>query len=286
MKQLSTTPGAINMRAKRKNDPDYEESNRRYTRFRVKAIREVLSGYPNGDTKERLKNLPPEEMEKINKRAEELRAEHNARHRDYMEGMRHPKMGGKTFSRPGGTTAKDVPEENKSELTRYLDRKLGKEPAGPRTRKPAKYIEPLPEQDLTNIKGDGSKDDQRKLVWRKTVQRRMQPKMRKAILIAYQNVGIFTGSQIIQGMDCCHIDDHNGHNDVVENGFLAEKTWHAYFDRGIVGIDPDNWTIIVAEDFMKSELAPWHGRRVFLPKNPKYWPNKQLLNEHRKKFGL
>jgi putative restriction endonuclease len=89
-------------------------------------------------------------------------------------------------------------------------------------------------------------------------------------------------------VDAAHIHQfHNSRNNDPRNGIALSKNAHWQFDRGLWSLTDDYRVLVNKEEFMEEgvagqRLADFEGRRVFLPSDPKYWPERNYLDWHRK----
>jgi len=119
----------------------------------------------------------------------------------------------------------------------------------------------------------------------------------EVVLVAYQHTCALTGYRMTTvGMesivDAAHIHEYcDSRNNDPCNGLALSKNAHWQFDRGLWAIT-DDFRVVVAHDRFVEQgvagqrLADFEGHRLFLPGDPKYWPDPQHLAWHRKyKYG-
>ncbi len=119
----------------------------------------------------------------------------------------------------------------------------------------------------------------------------------EVVLVAYQHTCALSGYRMTTvGMesivDAAHIHEFcDSQNNDPRNGLALSKNAHWQFDRGLWSIN-DNYQVMVnRESFVEQgvpgqRLEDFEGQRLFLPGDPKYWPDQQYLAWHRKnKFG-
>lgn len=85
-------------------------------------------------------------------------------------------------------------------------------------------------------------------------------------------------------IDACHIVPWSeSKDDSVKNGFALCPNLHRAFDRGLIGIDKE-YKVIVSESFIESDvnysIRQFHGKKLVLPKNDKYWPGIDKFQWH------
>lgn len=87
-------------------------------------------------------------------------------------------------------------------------------------------------------------------------------------------------------IDACHIVPFGvGQNDHVSNGIALCPNLHRAFDRGLITIGED-YRVLVSSLISENSLHPYSlgilkDRKVLLPVNPLYFPDRENLNWHR-----
>ena len=87
-------------------------------------------------------------------------------------------------------------------------------------------------------------------------------------------------------IDACHIVPFSvGQNDHVSNGIALCPNLHRAFDRGLISIEED-FRVLVSSLITENSLHPYSlgilkHRKLLLPENPLYFPNKENLKWHR-----
>jgi putative restriction endonuclease len=119
----------------------------------------------------------------------------------------------------------------------------------------------------------------------------------EVVLIAYRHTCALTGYRMTTlGMesivDAAHIHEfRDSRNNDPRNGIALSKNAHWQFDRGLWSLNDDYKVILNKEKFIEEgvpgqRLADFEGRRIFLPSEPKYWPERDYLGWHRKRHGF
>lgn len=119
----------------------------------------------------------------------------------------------------------------------------------------------------------------------------------EVVLIAYRHTCALTGYRMTTlGMesivDAAHIHEfRDSRNNDPRNGIALSKNAHWQFDRGLWSLNDDYKVVVNKEKFIEEgvagqRLADFEGRRVFLPSEPKYWPERDYLRWHRKRHGF
>lgn len=114
----------------------------------------------------------------------------------------------------------------------------------------------------------------------------------EVVLVAYKHTCALTGYRMTtldmeSIVDAAHIHEFSdSRNNDPRNGLALSKNAHWQFDRGLWSIT-DNYRIIVnMEKFIEEgvpgqKLADFEGHRLWLPTDPKYWPDQSYLAWHR-----
>jgi putative restriction endonuclease len=119
----------------------------------------------------------------------------------------------------------------------------------------------------------------------------------EVVLLAYRHTCALTGYRMTTlGMesivDAAHIQEfRDSRNNDPRNGIALSKNAHWQFDRGLWSLNDDYKVIVNKEKFIEEgvpgqRLADFEGRRVFLPSEPKFWPERDYLGWHRKRHGF
>lgn len=119
----------------------------------------------------------------------------------------------------------------------------------------------------------------------------------EVVVIAYRHICALTGYRMTtiemeSIVEAAHIHEfRDSRNNDPRNGIALSKNAHWQFDRGLWSMN-DNYEILVnREQFIEDgvpgqRLADFEGRRIFLPTDPKYWPEHAYLEWHRTKHGF
>jgi hypothetical protein len=128
--------------------------------------------------------------------------------------------------------------------------------------------------------------DARERILTTIARRRGQPKFRSNLLKAYNNKCAITGCNAVDVLEAAHILAYRGEDtNHVQNGILLRADLHTLFDRGLVGIDPDSWKIILHESLRRSDYRCLDGKPLRLPAKTKR-PNSDALKDHLQRNGL
>lgn len=92
-------------------------------------------------------------------------------------------------------------------------------------------------------------------------------------------------------IDACHIVPFSqSHDDTISNGIALCPTLHRAFDRGLVAINPENFTVLVssrlAEPVVSSHsILQFAGQKINVPENSYFHPGRDNLQEHLARFA-
>jgi hypothetical protein len=70
------------------------------------------------------------------------------------------------------------------------------------------------------------------------------------------------------------------------NGLLLRADLHTLFDLGLISVEPDSMTVVIAMSLKATSYADLQGRPVSAPKDPAARPSKQALQWHFRQSGL
>lgn len=125
--------------------------------------------------------------------------------------------------------------------------------------------------------------DARKKISRMIAQRQGQLAFRNALLTAYGEKCAITGCPVLDVLEAAHIYPYRGSetNDVA-NGLLLRADVHILFDRGLIAIDVEEMTVLVAPSLQDSEYWTIHGQKLRLPQSAGQKPSLEALKMHRR----
>ncbi|MDF3128230.1 HNH endonuclease [Kiritimatiellaeota bacterium B1221] len=92
-------------------------------------------------------------------------------------------------------------------------------------------------------------------------------------------------------LDACHIVPFSAsHDDTITNGLALCPTLHRAFDRGLVAVDPEQYTLRVSKRLHEPKnsvysIQQFHGQKIKLPSDKRYWPAPQNLASHLDRFA-
>lgn len=129
--------------------------------------------------------------------------------------------------------------------------------------------------------------DGRKRQLRAIALRRGQRAFRSALIEAYEGRCPVTGCDCADALEAAHIFPYQGdQTNAVSNGLLLRADIHVLFDLGMISIDPDNLTVVLAETLKTTSYSALDGMRVKIPKDPSASPSRHALQWHLRQSGL
>ena len=119
----------------------------------------------------------------------------------------------------------------------------------------------------------------------------------EVVVIAYKHNCALTGYRMTtlemeSIVDAAHIHQfHDSRNNDPCNGMALTKNAHWQFDRGLWSLNNDYRVLVNREKFTEEgipgqRLSDFEGRRIFLPDDPRYWPEQHYLEWHRKRHDF
>lgn len=119
------------------------------------------------------------------------------------------------------------------------------------------------------------------------VRRRGQDAFRAALLVAYEERCTVTESGVVPTLQAAHIVPYRGEDtNNVTNGLLLRSDVHDLFDLGLLGVDPEEMTVLLAPALAGSEYAQLAGRPIRLPRAERLRPSRKALRWHRRESRL
>ncbi|MES9947186.1 MAG: HNH endonuclease [Candidatus Thiodiazotropha sp.] len=107
--------------------------------------------------------------------------------------------------------------------------------------------------------------------------RRGQPKFRKKLLSAYQNICAVTGTSFPPILEAAHIVPYMGENtNHVTNGILLRADIHTLFDLGLLGFNQE-YEVVISSSLKNTEYEAYNGKKLHLPKGSAEQPSLSAL---------
>jgi putative restriction endonuclease len=119
----------------------------------------------------------------------------------------------------------------------------------------------------------------------------------EVVVLAYRHTCALTGYRMTtlemeSIVEAAHIHEfHDSRNNDPRNGIALSKNAHWQFDRGLWSLNNNYEILLNREKFIEDgvpgqRLSDFEGRRIFLPSDPKYWPEHRYLDWHRHRHGF
>jgi predicted restriction endonuclease len=92
---------------------------------------------------------------------------------------------------------------------------------------------------------------------------------------------------VLEVLEAAHIRAFRGpHTNHIQNGLLLRADLHSLFDLGLIGVDPETWTVLVSSRLRDTAYGSLAGQSVRLPAEPSKRPDSLALRLHREWAGL
>jgi putative restriction endonuclease len=90
-----------------------------------------------------------------------------------------------------------------------------------------------------------------------------------------------------QALEAAHIQSYLGaETDRVENGLLLRADLHTLFDIGLLAVEPQTLTVLLAPRLTSGSYASLHGAKIRVPRHQALRPSPEALQAHRGWCGL
>jgi len=119
---------------------------------------------------------------------------------------------------------------------------------------------------------------------------------KRQVPLVYNNTCCISGLRVETSvnaslLDACHIVPFSqSHDDTISNGIALCPTLHRAFDRGLVAVEPDHFTVLVSDRLSEPvesvySIRQFHGREIERPSDERYWPARDNLAGHLERFS-
>lgn len=130
-------------------------------------------------------------------------------------------------------------------------------------------------------------NDGRRRGYQSIWQRQGQGAFRRAIVAAYGGRCAITGADVLNAVDAAHIMPYLGtETNHPQNGLLLRADIHNLFDLGLITVDPDSMTVVIAPQLEGTVYEELHGRRLNLPMESELQPSVEALRIHKTAAGM
>lgn len=153
--------------------------------------------------------------------------------------------------------------------------------AGPR---PAPLIPPDESDDEPFDPSD--LEDARERISREITRRRGQRAFREGLLRAYEGRCAITGCDVKDVLEAAHIVPYLGPmTNRTDNGLLLRADIHTLFDCGLISIDAQTRSVVVADRLLATDYASLNGKALRAPATPADAPSTQALARREQILG-
>ena len=124
-------------------------------------------------------------------------------------------------------------------------------------------------------------EDARALSLRSIAIRQGQPQFRATLLTAYSGRCAITGTDAIQALEAAHILPYSGpKTNHVQNGMILRSDVHSLFDRGLLGVEPEDYSVVMSDVLSNSSYSDYERLRIRLPRVKNERPSPDALWNH------
>lgn len=118
------------------------------------------------------------------------------------------------------------------------------------------------------------------------IRRRGQPEFRRKLLTAYEGRCAISGCSATDALEAAHISPYRGPDtNVLENGLLLRADLHVLFDLGLLSIEAETLSVLLAPAIANS-YPSLSESQLRLPRNPALRPSVEALRLHREWSSL
>lgn len=125
-------------------------------------------------------------------------------------------------------------------------------------------------------------EDARKRILAAIVRRQGQPAFRRQLLQSYTGKCAISGCNVAAALDAAHIVPYKGpETNHSANGLLLRTDLHTLFDLGLIAVDAETMSILIAPSLAGTCYQQYSGKRLGLPSDLASHPSREALNQHR-----
>lgn len=129
--------------------------------------------------------------------------------------------------------------------------------------------------------------DARQWIIASIIRRQGQPEFRKKLLEAYSGRCAVTGYDAVEALEAAHIIPYRGtHTNHPSNGLLLRADIHTLYDLGLLAIDTETLTVLIAPSLASTAYGELAGVRLRIPEEETCRPSLDALKQHRVWSGL
>lgn len=112
-------------------------------------------------------------------------------------------------------------------------------------------------------------------------QRRGQPAFRKMLLDSYNSQCAISDCNGAEALEACHIKPYSiSGNNSVNNGLLLRSDLHTLFDLGLILINPETYSVEIADSLTKTSYLKYQNSKLKLPNKLQDYPCREFLQWH------
>jgi hypothetical protein len=114
------------------------------------------------------------------------------------------------------------------------------------------------------------------------IRRQGQPAFRRQLLRSYGGQCAISGCNVAAALDAAHIVPYKGPDtNNLANGLLLRTDLHTLFDLGLVAVDTETMSVLIAPSLVGTYYQQYSGKRLSLPSDPGSHPSREALDQHR-----
>ncbi len=122
--------------------------------------------------------------------------------------------------------------------------------------------------------------DAKEKILRSVALRRGQPQFRQSLLKVYNYKCAISNCKVEAVLEAAHIIPYFGEeSNHIKNGILLRSDLHLLFDRRLITVNADNFSVIIDPSLKDTDYQKFENIKIFLPKNPSFWPSQDALRK-------
>jgi|GEM_PF-974848 len=112
-----------------------------------------------------------------------------------------------------------------------------------------------------------------------------QSEFRQGLIAAYNSRCAVSDCDAVEALEAAHIAPYSGaDSNQQSNGLLLRADIHTLFDIGLIGIDPNAFTIALKSSLQSTSYSIYQGKSIAVPADPSARPSPGALAERWKRF--
>ena len=122
---------------------------------------------------------------------------------------------------------------------------------------------------------------------RQVLKRRGQGKFRASLINAYGGQCAISDCDALDALEAAHVSPYGESvNNAISNGVLLRADLHSLFDLGLLGIHPEEMTVLLSPRLAATSYVSLQGKKIRLPQNAAEHPNADAIRDHALWAGL